>query len=635
MPKSKTSCFAGPRPNWPRRPISVLPFLLLAALPVIAQTKHPVSWTLEPAAKQAAPGGKILLRFTASIDEGWHLYAPTTPPGPIPTAVTLAEHPAVASVRLFQPEPVRKFDPNFNNESLSYDKQAVFLLEATLKPEAGGKVTLRAETRYQVCSDTVCLRPVRRSAETTVEIAPGANAAVTIPPGYSEVKPAAEVAAPEPAPAAPQSEGFAWFLLGAFGYGLAAIFTPCVFPMIPFTVSAFLGQTGSPIPRALTFCLGIVATFTALGLGASLLLGPFGAVQIGSNPWVNGFVALIFAAFALSLLGAYEITLPSGLVNRMNEASQGAGLLPLLLMGLTFSLTSFACVGPFMGTLLAATVQSGGWRPALGMASFAAGLASPFFLLAIFPGYLQKLPRSGGWLMRVKVVLGFLVLAASVKYLSSVDEVMHWGLLSRERFLAVWIVLFALPGLYLLGLLRMEGVKSDENVGAARALIGAAFLIFSVSLLPGMFGARLGEIDAFVPSAKETLFGAASSASKSAWIKDDYQGALARARAESKPLLVQFTGYACTNCKWMKSNMFPRPEIAPLLDSFVLAELYTDGSDAASEANRQLQEGRFQTVAIPHYVVLDANERVLASHVGLTKKTEEFLRFLQKGLGRS
>ncbi|MEP7367053.1 MAG: cytochrome c biogenesis protein CcdA, partial [Acidobacteriota bacterium] len=541
---------------------------------------------------------------------------------------------------------------NFKQESFSFEKEVVFLIEATLSSTLSDTLDLTAATRYQVCSDTLCLRPVRRNSTVSLNSkTPVAGAAArSIPPGYTLVPAAGELSSSTPVTTPPPTtapkESLFSFLLVAFGFGLASIFTPCVFPMIPFTVSAFLGGSpsltapgqpaapaGSPVPKALTFCLGIILSFTALGFGITAILGPFGVVQIGSNPWVNTFISLVFIAFGLSLLGAFEITLPSGIVNRMNNASQGSGLLPMLLMGLTFALTSFACVGPFMGTLLAASVQGDKLQPALGMLSFATGLAAPFFFLALFPSYLKSLPRSGGWLMRVKVVMGFLVLAGAVKYLSNVDVVLHWDFLTRERVLAAWIVLFALPGLYLLGFLRMEGIKSDETVGVSRALTGAAFLIMSVSLLPGMFGAPLGELDAYIPSAKSSPFASGGGASKLNWIKDDYKGALALAKSENKPLFVNFTGYACTNCKWMKSNMFTRPEIAKALEGFVLVELYTDGTDAASETNRNLQEGRFQTVAIPHYVVLDGTETVRASQVGLTKDTQAFKAFLTKGLG--
>ena len=397
--------------------------------------------------------------------------------------------------------------------------------------------------------------------------------------------------------------------------------------MIPITLSFFLNKPGA-LRQAILFCLGIVVMFTAIGLAdTAALLGPFGVVQLGSNPWVNAFIAVVFVVFGLSLLGAFEITLPSSLLTKMDQASQRGGSIGTLLMGLTFSLTSFACVGPFIGTLLASSVQSGGIQPALGMMTFASGLASPFFLLALFPAFLQRMPRSGGWLARVKVVLGFVILAVSLKYLSAIDQVLQWNVITRERFLAAWIVLFALPGLYLLGFLRMEGIRQEDTLGVARTLAGAAFLIFAISLIPGMFGSPLGELDSYVPLAKESVSG--TTRTGQVWMKNDLDGALAKAKAENKRVLVAFTGYACTNCHWMKANMFTRPEIAEAVSNFVLVELYTDGTDAESDTNQKLQESTFQTVAIPFYAIFDGDRGAVAKFASLTRNTGEFLAFLR------
>jgi thiol:disulfide interchange protein DsbD len=386
------------------------------------------------------------------------------------------------------------------------------------------------------------------------------------------------------------------------------------------------------LKQALVFCLGIMVLFTGIGLGLSAALGPFAVVQLGSNPWVNGFIALVFFVFGLSLLGAFELAVPAPLLTRLNMASSRGGLIGTLLMGLTFTLAAFACVGPFMGTLLAASVTGGRLQPALGMLAFSAALSSPFFLLAIFPSWLKKLPKSGGWMSRLKVVLGFVILAAMLKYLSNVDLVLGWGLLTRERFLALWVVLFALPGLYLLGLVPMEGVRRDEEVKTGRLLAAALLLGFALSLIPGMFGARLGELEAYIPAPAEgASFQSSAGSPSNKWLKNDWQAAVERARAENKRILVAFTGYACTNCHWMKANMFPRPEVAAALGQFVLVELYTDGTDPASEANQRRQEHLFQTVAIPFYAVFDANEKVIATFPGLTRNAGEFLEFLRRG----
>ncbi|MEZ5399053.1 MAG: cytochrome c biogenesis protein CcdA [Bryobacteraceae bacterium] len=618
------------------------PLLIAIAVPLAAQ--DPVQWTLSADPAAASPGGRALLRLKATIEPGWHLYSTTTAKGPTPTKISLEPSPHATAVRALQQPPHTKFDPNFQTDSETYDESAEFLIETAVEDRApAGPLALTAKVRYQVCSDKVCLRAKTKTAETTLTVDEGAAKAAGIPEGFVDaVLTGAAPASPTPAPAAPAPANAQYgatgnvdlgrFLLVAFGFGLAAIFTPCVFPMIPITMSFFLNRPDTTraqsVTQAAVFCLGIIVLFTGMGLATTAILGPFGVVQLGSNPWVNTFIAAVFLAFGLSLLGAFEITLPSGLLTKLNDASQGGGILGTLLMGLTFSLTSFACVGPFVGTLLAASVQGGGALPAMGMATFAAGLAAPFFLLALFPAYLKKMPRSGGWLARVKVVMGFVILAAMFKYLSNIDLVMQWNALTRDRFLAAWIVLFALPGLYLLGFLRLEGIKADEPLGVTRTLAGAAFLIFSVSLLPGMNCGRLGEIDAYVPACPDGAAAAGPSAALK-WLKNDLKGAVERAKAEGKQVFVNFTGYACTNCHWMKANMFPRPEIAEELGKFVLVELYTDGTDEASLENQKLQEGRFQTVAIPHYVILDGEEKTVASFVGLTKDSQEFLRFLQ------
>jgi thiol:disulfide interchange protein DsbD len=368
---------------------------------------------------------------------------------------------------------------------------------------------------------------------------------------------------------------------------------------------------------------------SGLGLLVTAALGPVGIKQLGGSPWVNGFIAALFVAFGLSLLGAFEITIPSSILTRLNQSSGTGGFAGTLLMGLTFALSSFACVGPFVGTLLAASVGQGRARPIVGMVVFATGLALPFFLLALFPSYLKKLPRSGGWLARVKVVMGFIVLAAMFKYLAAIDQVMQWNAFTRERFLAIWVVLFTMAGLYLLGVLPLEGVKRDEQVGMGRLLTGMAFLAFALSLIPGMFGSHLGELETFVPPVTGSSgLGGAGDSTALAWMKNDLAGALERARKEKKLVLVNFTGYACTNCHWMKANMFTRPEIASVMKDMVLVDLYTDGNDAASQANQALENGQFHTIAIPFYVIFDPEKRVVATFPSLTRDPAKYLAFL-------
>ena len=614
---------------------SAIALVLLCGGSAFGQKDQHVSWTLsvEPAA--VAPGGKALLKMAGRIDEGWHVYSASTPAA-IPTKIQLAPNGVVEKYRILQPPPKRTFDANFNSDTETYEGEVAFLVEMELKKDApAGLAELSLSARYQACNPKMCV-PSKWSGTATLNVDSAAvAAAVAIPAGYAEpVAPgAAQGAASTPAVA-----GLGAFLLVAFGFGLASIFTPCVFPMIPITMSYFLnrpsGSRRETVMQATVFCLGIIVLFSGLGLAATAILGPVGVKQLGSNPWVNGFIAALFIAFGMSLLGAFEITIPSSILTRLNRSADQGGYAGSLLMGLTFSLSSFACVGPFVGTLLAASMSGGAVRPLVGMVMFAAGLALPFFLLALFPSYLKRMPRSGGWLARVKVVMGFVILAASLKYLGSLDQVLQWGFLTRERFLAAWIVLFAMAGLYLLGFLRLEGIKADEPVGLGRLLCGMALLIFAISLAPGMYGAKLGDLDAFVPMSTSEAAGGGGAQSGLVWMKDQYREALNRARREGKLVFVDFTGYACTNCHWMRANMLSRPEIAGVLKGFVLVELYTDGTDAASETNQKLQLDKFKTIAEPFYAILDADENVVATFEGQTKDVPEYLAFLKKGAGR-
>jgi thiol:disulfide interchange protein DsbD len=640
-------------------------FWLVAAGALCALTagakEDPVQWALKAKTEKVAPGGKAYFELTATIEPGWHLYSPTTPPGgPIITKINMTDSPAIEKASVYRPKPVRKLDPNFQVDTETYSGSAVFLIEVdAAKNAAAGTVPVSAAIRYQSCSDVKCLPPVKKTAEAALVIAPGATSeTVGVPDGYALV--AAEAPAVSNGSTAStgtaaaggvarkstatgaRSEDLLPFLLTAFGFGLAALFTPCVFPMIPITVSFFLGQGGtgeqkkSAWMQALVFCLGIIVLFSGMGVLVTAIAGPFGVVQLGSSPWVNGFIAAVFLIFGLSLLGAFELRLPSGLLTKLNSASQGSGYGATLLMGLTFSLTSFACIGPIVGPLLVASVQSKGAQPVLGMVAFAAGLAAPFFLLALFPSYLKALPRSGGWMSRVKVVLGFVVLAVMLKYVSNVDQVLQTHWLTRERFLAGWIVLFALAGLYLLGLLAMEGIRRDESLGVGRTLVGAAFLIFAVSLVPGLFGQRLGDLDALIPEATNGGSGAVNGVASTGaanYFKNDLDGALKLAREQKKLVLVNFTGYACTNCHWMKANMFTRPEIRAVVEQMVFVDLYTDGTDAESEKNQKFEDQSFGTASIPFYALMDGDRKVLATFPQLTRNPQEFLAFLESGRG--
>ncbi len=631
-----------------------------------AQQEHPVTWSFEPVRAEVSAGATAGFNLEAKIEPGWHLYASTTPQGaPNALALVVAGDDAIDAWRGLQPKPEVKFDPNFQSDSYWYLDEARFQVAVDVAQTApAGDLPVKAILRYGVCNDKMCLPPKLMILESSVQV--GLNAATSFEPSDGlETMAAVEIpakllakagAAPaasdgEPAPSGQEATGEAAavavdqglfrFAIVAFGLGLLAIFTPCVFPMIPITMSYFIstqsGEKKASVMQASVFALGVVTLFTGLGATVSAVLGPFGMQALGSSVWVNGFIALVFFAFGASLLGAFEITVPSGAMTSLNKYTQGSGVLPTLMMGLVFALASFACTGPFVGALLAGSVSGGGMAwPIFGMLMFSIGLAAPFFVLALFPSYLGKLPKSGGWLSRTKITMGFLIIAVGVKYLSNVDQVYQWHVLTRERFLAIWIVLFSLAGLYLLGLLKIDEGDSGP-VGLGRLAAGGALLALAVSLIPGMFNARLGELDAYVPSSEYSgmrLAGGSAGADKEHWLKDDYAGALAKAKQENKNVLLFFTGYSCTNCKWMKTNMFPRPEIAKAVEGLVVVELYTDGVDDATDANQALQLERFKTVAIPYYAIVSPDGKTLGAFPGRATDAQQFLNFLEKGAKR-
>jgi thiol:disulfide interchange protein DsbD len=599
--------------------------LLLCAVSAFAQGQQHAAWTLTAEPPSAPAGSAIHIRAAVHIDEGWHLYSVSSPMG-LPAQFTVSPE---SLERVLQSPPKRAYDAVQQGETETYTGETAFLLAVKLRADApAGTEDLAVNIRYQTCNDKSCVAG-KYAGTVAVKVDPAAPApSAAIPAGFAEAKPPAVGA-----PSASQSQDWPAFILLAFGAGLACIFTPCVFPMIPITMSYFLnrqqGEERGGVAQAVVFCLGIIVLFSGLGLVVTAALGPVGIKQLGGNPWVNGFIAALFVAFGLSLLGAFEITIPSSVLTKLNQSSGTGGFAGTLLMGLTFALSSFACVGPFVGTLLAASVSAGPARPVVGMVVFATGLALPFFLLALFPSYLKRLPRSGGWLARVKVVMGFVILAASLKYLSSVDQVLQWGFLTRERFLAAWIVLFGMAGLYLLGFVRLEGIKPDENMGIGRLLTGIAFLIFALSLWPGMAGGNLGLFDAYVPAAAESAQSGLSGGGL-VWLKDRYRDALDQARREHKLVFVDFTGYACANCHWMRANILSRPEIAGLLKNYVLLELYTDDGSATDDANTKLQLDKFGTVANPFYVILDPDEKLVDKWDGRTSDAAAYLAWLQK-----
>jgi thiol:disulfide interchange protein DsbD len=380
------------------------------------------------------------------------------------------------------------------------------------------------------------------------------------------------------------------------------------------------------VTEALVYGLGIVLTFTAVGFILAIVFGASGLNRFAANPWLNIGVTVLFVAFALSLFGVWELALPSGLVNAAARADAGKGrFVGTLLMGLAFTLTSFTCTAPFLGTLLVLAAQ-GDWQwPLAGMLAFSSVFAAPFVALALAPQWLKSLPRSGSWLIAVKAVMGMAELAAAMKFLSNVDLVWGWGIFTRNVVLASWIVIALILVAYLAGLIALGHAPKLGRPKMGRLIATAAALFVGVWLATGLGGRRLGELEAFLPPANVS---AAAAHGELTWLMD-YDAALAQAAKENRPVLIDFTGYTCTNCRWMEANMFTKPDVARELDRFVRVRLYTDGRDESSRRYQQMEQDLFGTVALPFYAILDSAGKPRVAFGGLTRSPEEYIAFLR------
>ena len=435
------------------------------------------------------------------------------------------------------------------------------------------------------------------------------------------------------------SKGFFPFVLLALSMGFLALLTPCVFPMIPITVSFFIkrgeSKKGSPLSNALIYTLGIVSTFSILGLILALTLGASGANQLAANPWINLFIAGLFIYFAFSLFGMYEIDLPEGIKQFSLRQEGRDGNIGTIFMAVTFTLTSFTCTVQFVGLLLVAASQGQWFWPMIGMIVFSTAFASPFFFLALFPQYLSNLPKSGSWLNSTKVVMGFLELAAAFKFLSNTDLVWEWGFFTHNTVLAVWSVLMVLCGVYLLGKIRFPHDSVVDFLSAQRLTVSVVFLTFGLYLGSGLFGQRLhGLIYSYLPpQSSSTASGSSGGYSYQeglTWYKD-LNKAFSVSQENGQPIFVDFTGYTCTNCRWMEVNVFVEPEVKERFKQMTLVQLYTDGGPNHRE-NQNYEIERFGTAALPYYVILSPEDEIISTFPGMTRKLNEFIDFLDAGL---
>lgn len=614
-------------------------FLGFLFQPVEAQFENPVKVTAE-VTQPARTGEVVDVVLTAEMDQEWHLYAVyDAGEGPISTSISVSGEIVEQQGAVQEPPPVESYDEGFGTNTRYHIGTTQFTIPVKLKPHlAPGTYQLKTKILFQVCNASLCYPPKEEVVTVPVVIEAGAPR-----PDRTEMASATTDVFDRSGNIDLQAainKGFWSFILLSLSMGFLALLTPCVFPMIPITVSFFTHQgemgVGRPVRQAGIYAAGIIATFSLLGFLLAATLGAAGANQLAANPLVNLFLGGLFVFFALSLFGMYEIQVPEKLRQLSLKQEKRGGVIGTLFMAVTFTLTSFTCTVQFMGLLLVAAAQGQWFWPAVGMIIFSAAFATPFFFLALFPQYLSKLPKSGSWLNSVKVVMGFLELAAAFKFFSNSDIVWQWGFFSQKMVLASWAGIMIFTGIYLLGKIQLPHDTPLKSVGVGRLLLSMAFVTFGIYLSSGLFGQRIhGLIYSYLPPVVEKETGSvktdgSSIATEFIWFNELEDG-LQEAKRLQKPVFVDFTGYTCTNCRWMEANIFTHPDVRERFGEFVLVQLYTDGGKNYRE-HQQYEIDRFGTAALPFYVILSPEDEVLVTFPGMTRDVEEFLDFLDQGL---
>lgn len=639
--------------------------VLVATTVAIAAAQRPVhvTWTTSVEAKSATEG---VITWAADIEEGWHIYG-FSEDSPFPTTFEVDSVAGLEFIGDIQPsaEPTIHVDETLKMKLPWWLGKVQFSRAFRIAAGMQG-ATLRGTISYMACTEEACTRPEHVPFEVTFG-APVADTAVD----------AAEEEAPEPAVVVPtvaadRSDLWApvemptdeavvsetpsswWALLGwGFIGGLVALLTPCVWPMIPMTVSFFLKKGKSrrrAILDAVTYAMSIVVIYLVLGIAITLLFGAGKLNEIATSAVFNVLFFLLLVVFAISFFGAFDIKLPSRWSNAIDsKAESTTGLVSIFFMAFTLVLVSFSCTGPIIGTLLVEAASSASiLGPALGMGGFALGLALPFGLCAFFPSLLKEMPRSGSWLNTVKVVLGFIELILSLKFLSVADLAYGWRILDREVFVALWIVLFVLLGMYLLGKLRFSHDGECQHVGVGRFFLAVASLSFAVYMLPGLWGAPLKSISAFAPPLTTQDFNLYGGTFKEF---HDYDEGMQYAREKNLPVLVDFSGYACVNCRKMEGAVFDTPDVRAIMESdYVLIKLMVDDKakldrpetveeygqpvtiTTVGEKWSYLQQHKFGISSQPYYVLLDGDGQPLAGPRAYDENVEAFIEWLNQGV---
>lgn len=677
----------------------LLPVFLLISFLAQAQLIKPPKWTFTLEPKELKVGEKATVVMEAEIPMGWYVYSNDFDKdlGPLLTEFIPAESGdfAVAS-KLKAINPKKKFDEVWEGDVTYFMGKGRFEQPITIKATSG---TIKGSLEYQMCSDltgqcinyeqdieieftakegTTKTQPSSEESSPTnsenTEITNGtiSKDSLTTEPPFSIAETESEdIAQPLDFTAEGETESLWGFMVLAFLAGLAALITPCVFPMIPMTVSFFTGRSkkrSEGIRQAFIYGISIIGIYTIAGTAVAAIQGPEFANWLATHWIPNVFFFLIFIVFALAFLGMFELTLPSSLVNKIDAKAEKGGLGGVFFMAFTLVLVSFSCTGPIVGSILISSAGGELVKPVFGMFSFGLAFAIPFTLFAIFPEWMQRLPKSGGWLNSVKVVLGFLELALAFKFLSIPDLVYHWGILDRDIFLAIWIVIFSALGLYLLGKIRLPHDSKLDYIGVPRLLLALLTFAFVVHMIPGLWGAPLKILSGYLPPITTQQFkidgDIATGDTPSTYTElikygdrlkiphgiqgyFDYEQALEAAKREGKPLLIDFTGHGCVNCRKMEENVWVDPQVLKRIkEDFVMVALYIDErlelpenewytssydgklKKTLGKQNADFQITRFNNNAQPYYVILDHNEQLVAKPRGYNTDISAFVEFL-------
>ncbi|MBR4713232.1 MAG: thioredoxin family protein [Paludibacteraceae bacterium] len=631
-------------------------FALLTTSILNAQIKTPVKWNIT--CGEIDNNNTITLTFKANIDDGWHIYGMDMPKdGPIPTSFnyTLKRGATPTGSTTADKKTKCGMDNLFGMELCEYSGEVTFQQKMKVSKENGYKIVGYVE--YMACDNTNCLSPTKEefTFQQNDEATSEPTDAIT-PLQHEEAdtwKPVIDqMSASDTTGQSTNSSLWLIFCLGMLG-GILAILTPCVWPIIPMTVSFFLKKDGdakSGRMSAILYGISIILIYVGLGVVLTLLFGANALNALSTSAIFNLFLFLLLILFAISFFGGFELTLPASWSTKIDsKAEETAGILGILLMALTLVVVSFSCTGPIVGTLLV-EVSSGGniLAPTIGMLGFSIALAVPFTIFAFFPNLLKKLPRSGSWLNTTKVLLGFFELAFSLKFLSVADMAYGWGILSRETFLSIWIIIFVLAGLYILGKIRFKDEEPLEGISVLRLFGGGASLAFAIYLVPGLWGAPLKIVSAFAPPMMTQEFNLHHAEEAQFY---DYDEAIAYAKEKGKPVLVDFTGYGCVNCRKMESAVWNKPQVKELIDNeYILVSLFVDDKRKLPEpltlkkGDKEtvvktygekwsfLEEYKFGANSMPFYVIVDKEGNALSKPYGFSEDADAFAQFLQEGV---